>query len=178
MPGPGSQFVGRIRKDFPGFRIIAEDLGALSNEAKSLLANSGYPGMKVLQFAFSGNADNPYLPHNITENSVAYTGTHDNNTTAAWAATLPRDQLAFALKYLGLHSRDELPGALLRTVLASTAETAIIPMQDWLGLGAMARMNTPGTMGGRNWKWRMDAQAMSTKLAKKMCEMTEEYYCR
>ncbi|MDR1797687.1 MAG: 4-alpha-glucanotransferase [Clostridiales Family XIII bacterium] len=175
-PGPGAAFIDMVKRDFPGLEVIAEDLGDLSDAAHALRAYSGFPGMKVLQFAFTGNADNPYLPHNIESNSVCYTGTHDNNTTVGYVRAASAGEAAFALRYLGLSGdRAALPGALLRTALMSRSETAIIPMQDWLGLGAGARMNKPATVGGRNWKWQLSPGALTGGLAARIRGMTEMY---
>ena len=107
--GPGKSFIEMIRKEYPGLYIIAEDLGELSEAAKTLVTESGFPGMKVMQFAFSGNPENPYLPHNIPQNSVAYTGTHDNNTLIGWLHSASRSELKFAMDYFGLSTQDDLP---------------------------------------------------------------------
>ncbi|MDR3305360.1 MAG: 4-alpha-glucanotransferase [Clostridiales Family XIII bacterium] len=177
-PGPGKAFIDFTRSHFPGLWIIAENLGSLTEEAEDLLCYSGFPGMKVLQFAFSGDSDNRYLPHNIEENCVVYTGTHDNNTVKGWARELSQGQADFALRYLGLSRRLELPSALIRAALASRADTAIIPMQDWLGLGAASRVNTPGTIGGRNWKWRLAEGTLTEGLAERIRACTKELYGR
>jgi 4-alpha-glucanotransferase len=177
-PGPGKPFTDRIRREFPGLSIIAEDLGELSEAAKQLVADSGFPGMKVLQFAFSGGADNPHLPHNIQKNAVVYTGTHDNNTLLGWRRAAPRRELSFAMKYFGLRTGEDLPAALLAAALASNADTAIIPLQDWLGLGASARLNKPATVGGRNWKWRLPEGALTRSLAARIRYQTQELYGR
>ena len=194
--GPGKAFTDMLRKEYPGFFIIAEDLGELSDAAKNLVAESGFPGMKVLQFAFSGDPGNPYLPHNIPEHSVCFTGTHDNNTLLGWARGAPRAERLFAMEYLGLSRRggamgaqpakvssgamlaEALADALLAQALASRAETAIIPLQDWLGLGAEARMNKPGTKGGRNWKWQCPKGALTRPLAARIRHATKDLYDR
>ncbi|MDR0876081.1 MAG: 4-alpha-glucanotransferase, partial [Clostridiales Family XIII bacterium] len=173
-PGPGKPFIDRIRAALPGFEIVAEDLGELSDEAKALVSYSGFPGMKILQFAFSGDADNPYLPHAIPRNSWVYTGTHDNDTIAGWARTAPKTTAAFAMDYLGASSRADLPAACIRAALASRADTCIIPMQDWLGLGAASRINKPASIGGRNWRWRLTPGALSPRLAARIRHLTKD----
>ena len=186
-PGPGKAFTDMLQKEFPGFFIIAEDLGELSDAANSLVAESGFPGMKVLQFAFSGDPDNPYLPHNIQEHTVCFTGTHDNNTLLGWARSALRTERLFAMEYLGLSRRqgfseamlaEALADALLAQALACRAETTIIPLQDWLGLGADARMNKPGTKGGRNWKWQCPKGALTRRLADRIRHATKDLYNR
>jgi 4-alpha-glucanotransferase len=178
-PGPSRAFIDRMRADFPGLHVIAEDLGILTEEADALLRYSGFPGMKVMQFAFSdGNPFNAYLPHNIGANSVVYTGTHDNDTTCGWLRGITREQAGFALRYFGLARRADLPDALLRAALGSTAESAIIPLQDWLGLGSSARFNTPGTCGGRNWKWRVPSGALTKELSARIRFYTKDLYGR
>ena len=174
-PGPGRVFLDAVRKNLPGLRVIAEDLGDLSGAAQTLCEVSGYPGMKVLQFAFEGGSENAYLPHNIEENSVVYTGTHDNDTARGWANSLSETEAAPALRYFGLQRRRELPAALRRAALMCRAETAILPLQDWLGLGRSARINTPSTMGGRNWKWQTPAGVLTRERAETIREETERY---
>ena len=176
--GPGKSFTDMIHKEYPGLFVIAEDLGDLSEEAKTLVAESGFPGMKVLQFAFSGNPDNPYLPHNIGENAVCYTGTHDNDTLLGWARSVSRKERTCAIDYFGLSSAEDLPAAMLAATLASRADTAIVPLQDWLGLGADARMNIPGVVNDRNWKWRYTKSALSKQLSSRILRNTKDLYDR
>ena len=177
-PGPGKKFTDMVREDFPGLFVFAEDLGELSAEARALVADSGLPGMKVLQFAFTGNPDNPYLPHNIQKNSVCCTGTHDNDTLAGWLRSAPKKERDYAMAYLGLSQNADIHGAMLAQVLASRADTAIIPFQDWLGLGSEARLNKPSTVGGRNWKWRIPEGALTIGLASRILYMTKKLYNR
>ena len=162
--GPGLAFIRALREKLPEAAIIAEDLGYLTPAVRALLAESGFPGMKVLQFAFDSREESDYLPHNYPRNCVVYTGTHDNTTSADWAVSAPAADVAFARRYLALSQRDDFARALVRAALASVADTAIIPLQDWLGLGASARMNTPSTLGG-NWLWRVQKAALSPALA-------------
>ena len=157
--------------------LIAEDLGFLTPEVHELLKETGYPGMKVLQFAFGSGPSSPYLPHNYTRNCVVYTGTHDNETTLGWymnAAPGIREEVK---QYVGL-----LPGeddaaavrALIRQALGSVADLAVIPMQDYLELGNEARINFPSTLGG-NWEWRLLPGQCTAELARRIRHLTEVY---
>ncbi|MBQ8507680.1 MAG: 4-alpha-glucanotransferase, partial [Clostridia bacterium] len=154
--GPNAKLFRRIRKELPELNIVAEDLGVVSKRVKKLLAFTGYPGMKILQFAFDGGDDSQDLPENYeSSNCIVYTGTHDNETTIGWWQNTKPSVRAFARKKLGMaETDDDIISALLRAGWESIADTVIIPMQDLLGCGAEARMNFPGTVGG-NWLWRM-----------------------
>lgn len=140
-----------------------------------LLRNSGYPGMKVLQFAFSAGEESDYLPHNLPTHCVVYTGTHDNDTTRGWWDTAAPADLQLALDYLGLEDARDGTWAFIRAALGSVAELAIVPFQDYLDLGSQARMNIPSTLGGLNWRWRCPKDAATKKLAKKMARLTTIY---
>jgi 4-alpha-glucanotransferase len=177
-PGPGKAFTDMIKNEYPNLMVVAEDLGKLSKTAKALMAECGLPGMKVLQFAFGSNSKNPHLPHNIKENSVCYTGTHDNNTLAGWLSTVPEKERRFAMEYLGVSRQKDLRDAILAAVLKSRADLAIIPIQDWLGLGAKARINKPATIGGRNWKWRIPEGTLTQGLASRIRHATKDLYGR
>ena len=171
--GPGMDFIRAIQRGVPQAKLIAEDLGFLTQEVKQLLADSGYPGMNVLQFAFDSRESGDYMPYNYLRNSVTYTGTHDNTTIAAWVQeALPQD-VQKAQDYMNC-SREALPDAFIRAALACASDTVIIPMQDWLGLGAEARMNTPSTTA-RNWQWRMDPNAASKQLSQHIRNYTALY---
>ena len=173
QPGPGMDFIGAIHAAMPGAQIIAEDLGYLTPQVKELLEGSGYPGMKVLQFAFDRREAGDYLPHNYLQNSVVYTGTHDNTTTAAWETEAHTEDVARARAYL--HAVDEpLVEGFIRAALASVSNTAIVPMQDWLGLGGAARMNVPSRPWG-NWQWRVEQSALTPQLAGRIAALTELY---
>jgi 4-alpha-glucanotransferase len=155
-------------------RFIAEDLGLITPEVKALLQECGFPGMNVLQFAFSGDPDNPYLPHNYgnyESNSVVYTGTHDNDTTLGWLNTASEQEHAALRRYIG-GTNEELNWAMIRLALMSVARVAIIPLQDILGIGSEGRMNTPGRAGG-NWGWRFTQAMLSPELASRLAELTE-----
>lgn len=166
LPGPGLPFFAALAQAAPDFPIIAEDLGALTPAVARLLADTGYPGMKMLLFAFdSCGGDNPYLPHNHLPHGVVYTGTHDNDTAAGWYAAAPPDVREYAAAYLGC-TKDPAAAAqaLVRAAFASPCTLAILPLQDLLGLGSEARMNTPSTAQG-NWTWRVAACQLTPALA-------------
>ena len=178
--GPGLAFIAAIREALPNAAIIAEDLGYLTDEVRALLAASGCPGMKVLQFAFDSREAADYMPYTYRRNSVVYTGTHDNPTSAGWFKSARQEDAALALDYFGLedprdvHPRD-IHWAFIRAALSSVANLAIIPMQDYLGLGNEARMNTPSTTGGGNWRWRLPPGAADAVLAEKIRGLTRLY---
>lgn len=172
--GPGMELIRAIRKELPDLGIIAEDLGLLTPAVRRLLAESELPGMKVLQFAFDPRGNSDYLPHNYPRNTVVYTGTHDNTTTAAWQTEADPEDVALARAYMACGESEALVDAFIRTAFASVSDTAVIPMQDWLALPASARMNTPSKAGG-NWQWRMAPGAASPALAGRIRRLTELY---
>lgn len=165
--GPGKSLFRTLERKIPGLNIVAEDLGCVNDRVRRLLTAVGYPGMRVLSFGFGGGADNPHLPANYVTNSVVYTGTHDNDTVRGWIGTADDAALAQARQLLGFDKPEDGPGAFVRAVLASRADTAMIPMQDVLGLGGWARMNRPGTIGN-NWLWRMAPGAATPELAQRL----------
>ncbi len=171
--GPGMDFVRMIKEYFPDLEIIAEDLGFLTDEARAFFKESGFDGMKILQFAFSGD-DSEYLPHNYTRNSVAYTGTHDNPTVVEWMCKSAKDKLSNAMDYLGAPSVKNFCGCFIRAVLSSVSNTAIIPLQDWLKTGCGGRINTPGTTGN-NWQYRIKGTELSNNLSEKILFYTKLY---
>jgi 4-alpha-glucanotransferase len=151
---PGEDLFDALLAHFGTLPLVAEDLGFITPEVHRLRERYGFPGMRVLQFAFGGGPTNPYLPHNHTRDSVAYTGTHDNDTTRAWfEEQVPEIQLR-VVDYLGFQ-HEPMPWPLIRAALASVADLAMIPMQDLLSLGRGFRMNTPGVTKG-NWQWRFE----------------------
>lgn len=152
--GPGIEFVKVITSWFHDIEFIAEDLGIITPSVRELLKESGLPGMKVLEFAFENGEESQYLPHNMCENSICYTGTHDNDTLAGYVRSLSRRDLRFAKRYLGVKSSKELPDALIRQGMMSPSKLFVMQVQDILGLSGKSRINTPGTLGG-NWAWRM-----------------------
>ena len=135
--------------------------------------SSGYPGMKVLEFAFDGANNNPYLPHTYDCNTVCYTGTHDNMPLKQWLQESPKQTVAFADRYMG-HPEEPVWG-MIRLCLSSPSDLAIVPMQDYLALGAEARMNTPGTCNGQNWSWRAKSGFDTEQLAERIKEMSYTY---
>ena len=172
--GPGYELFDVMKKKLGRKKVIAEDLGFLTPSVIRLVKKTGYPGMKILQFAFDAGSDSEYLPHNYDKNCVVYTGTHDNDTTVGFLQNMPEKDKKFAKKYLG-HKKDrKLCFEIIRAALSSCADTAIIPMQDYLELDSSARINTPSTLGC-NWKWRMDKDALDPKLAKKIYKMAKLY---
>lgn len=160
---PGHSLLQAITDTFPQLRLVAEDLGIITEEVDALRHAFNLPGMKILQFAFGGGEDNPYLPENIDENSVAYTGTHDNDTTLGWYQTAPEHVCEHVQHYLNQsteHFSTDMPMALMQVAFKSVAKLAIVPMQDILALDSQSRMNTPGTTEG-NWTWRMEWSQLS-----------------
>lgn len=172
-PGPGIAVFDAARRTLGELPLIVEDLGVITPEVVTLRENLGYPGMKVLQFAFDSGPSNPFLPHNFEANVVVYTGTHDNDTTLGWFRTLSDAERAYALRYLGADGRN-ISWELIRLALASVADTAIVPVQDVLGLGAEARMNFPGRAEG-NWQWRLAPGQLTDAHAERLAELARTY---
>ncbi len=173
--GPGMELFRTLENELGALPLIAEDLGFLTPAVYELLNASGYPGMRVMQFAFADvYGDSSYLPHNFIENCIAYTGTHDNDTILGWAQTARPDEWDFAAAYLGIHSHEEAPDGMLKALLASKADTVISQAQDWLKKGSEARINTPGTTEG-NWCWRARSGDFSTEIAVKLLSLTQLY---
>ena len=174
--GPNMKFFDEIERhlgdDLP---IIAEDLGFLTNEVKELLKNTGYPGMKVLQFAFDGGYDNTYLPHNFKDNCIVYLGTHDNSTTLGWIRALNDQQKEFVRHYLGVFWDEDILKAMIKSALSSVANTAILTPQDLLGIDDFGRINTPGELGGKNWKWRLTKGALNSDIKNELLGLTKLY---
>ncbi len=172
MRGPGMDLVRALQKAYPDLPVIAEDLGLLSRGAMRFVRSSGYPGMKVLQFAFDASRPGRDAPHTFPVNSVCYTGTHDNTTLRGWLAeALPPDR-ALAARYLGLNETEGPARGLIRGGMACPSALFMAPMQDWLELDADARMNTPGTVGS-NWRWRMTPGWQRPGLASEMAAITK-----
>jgi 4-alpha-glucanotransferase len=155
LPGPGAELLSALRDALGGLPVVAEDLGVITPEVDALREGFDLPGMRVLQFAFGGAVESRFLPHRYTPNLLVTTGTHDNDTTRGWAEKLtPAEQQQFDA-YVPEASGDPV-WSLLRTAWASVADLAVVPLQDLLGLGSEARLNTPGTASG-NWRWRATA---------------------
>ena len=175
VKGPGYDFINAVRRTFPDLNLIAEDLGYLTPEVIKLQRDSGYPGMKVLEFAFDPREPSNYLPHRYTPNCICYSGTHDNETLAQWMQKASDEMIGYTLEYLGLHDRSECVWGILRAGMASVADTFIAQMQDYLELGEEARMNEQGTLGTTNWSWRLDAKQLTGELADRIARMTRLY---
>lgn len=172
--GPNIKLFNRIREELGELNIIAEDLGFLTEEVHEMIEKTGFPGMKVLQFAFDPREESDYLPHTYNKNCVVYTGTHDNETTMGWFKDAPTAVFNHAGKYLKLSFEEGLNWGFIRGAFSSVANLCIIPMQDYLELGNEARMNTPSTLGN-NWVWRMKADAATPRLADKINKLTTMY---
>lgn len=172
--GPGIDLFKTMKETLGEKQVIAEDLGFLTPSVLRLVEDTGFPGMKVLHFAFNAAGDSEYLPHNYKKNCVVYTGTHDNDTTTSWYRCMNREDKEFTRNYLNIRNARNMNWVLIRAALASVADTAVIPMQDYLGLGNEARINMPSTLGD-NWKWRMYAEEASEELAEKIRKMTRLY---
>ena len=172
--GPGYKLFDAMKKELGEKRVIAEDLGFLTESVIKLVKKTGYPGMKILQFAFDSREESDYLPHNYTKNCIVYTGTHDNDTTRNWFDTLPRADKKFCKEYLGIKKSSDAVWAVIRSAFASVSDTVIIPMQDYLELPGYARITTPSTLGG-NWVWRLKKDALAPELAGKMKDFARIY---
>jgi 4-alpha-glucanotransferase len=174
VPGPGVDFFSAVQRELGTLPFIAEDLGVITPDVSALRDNFHIPGTRVLQFAFDGHADNPYLPRNFVPNTVVYTGTHDNDTTRGWYEGLPDWQRRNLWNYLG-RSNGEPPEAaweLIRLAWSSTATLAIAPLQDVLNLSSEARMNVPGRADG-NWRWRCTAEMLAGSAFQSLRDVTE-----
>jgi 4-alpha-glucanotransferase len=177
VQAPAMDFFERITQWFPSLSLVAEDLGTITPDVTDMMNHFGFPGMKVLLFAFSDDrGSNPYLPHNHVRNCVVYTGTHDNNTIRGWFDMEATDEEKRRLfLYLGREvSSSEIPWELIRLAMMSVASSVAFPMQDLLGLGAEARMNRPGKKAG-NWHWRLLREQLTPQLSRKLLEMTRGY---
>ena len=170
---PGGDLFSALNNALGDLPFIAEDLGAMTPEVEHLRDSFGIPGMKILQYAFGGDPGDAYLPHNYPRNCVAYTGTHDNETAAGWYRSVAKNQRAFCRKYLRSNGR-EIYWDMIGGIWASVADIAIVPMQDILGVGNEARMNTPGS-GPGNWQWRLKNGETSHVVTEKLRDLTETY---
>ncbi len=175
VKGPGLPFIRAIQKALPDLDFIAEDLGFVTEEVRNLQLNSGYPGMKVLEFAFDSREDSDYLPHLYPEDSVCYTGTHDNVTLKQWFDEATAEDVAYAKAYLGLNKEEGYVWGMIRGAMGSVSRICIVQMQDFLELGKSARMNFPGTLSMDNWTWRAQEGFDSKELAEKIGKLTNLY---
>jgi len=173
VKAPGAALFKRLAEEFGELPLVAEDLGTITPEVEAMRRQFGLPGMKILQFAFDGGPDNPYLPHNHEPLSVVYTGTHDNDTTLGWFEARDRDGKQAVLDYLG-NPPDPMPWPVVRAAFASVARLAIVPFQDILALGSEHRMNMPGTTSG-NWEWQFDWHQVPDDLPSRMHELLTRY---
>lgn len=175
--GPGIELFRQLHNRLGDKQIIAEDLGFQTESVKQLLKDSGYPGMKVLEFAFVAGEDSEYLPHNYDRNSVVYTGTHDNETLVQWYCALDKETREYIHEYLDndMTFVDEIHWDLIKLAMMSVADTCIIPFQDYLGLGEEGRINRPSTTG-ENWKWRMSADMFTDELVQKIYQVTKRSF--
>ena len=178
MPGPGMELLNALHAAAPDLELIAEDLGDLDADALAFVRTCGVPGMKVMVFAFDPHAESAYLPHNCHENCVAYTGTHDTPTFVQWLQEGDPAAAAYARSYLRLREDEGLGWGVIAGAWSTAARLAIAPMQDVLGLGADARMNTPGTMGDHNWSWRVRAEALNDYVSNQLKHLTYIYHRR
>jgi 4-alpha-glucanotransferase len=177
VKAPADDFFKIVMKHFPHISIVAEDLGVITDDVRELMMKFGFPGMKVLLFAFSEDLPtNPYAPHNHVKNCVVYTGTHDNNTIKGWyRKELDHEGRKRLSDYIGREITEKTAHwEIIRLAMMSVAEMIIIPMQDILGLGEKERMNLPASTGG-NWEWRLLPEQISQPLSKKLSEMTRIY---
>ena len=174
--GPGTEFFRFVEARLGKLPIIAEDLGYLTASVKEMLKDSGFPGMKVLEFAFDPREESNYLPYNYDRNCAVYIGTHDNAPVMGWAEEMDAETIAFCRKFLNCEkgSDKQFVDAFIKAAFACVGDTVIIQMQDYLGLGSGARMNTPSTASG-NWQWRMKKGAFGKPLAKRIADITRTY---
>lgn len=173
VAGPREALFDALVTQLGELPFVAEDLGLITPEVHALRERYGLPGMRILQFAFDGTPDNPYLPHNHDRAAVVYTGTHDNDTTVGWYQSIDEGTRRHVEEYLG-HPAEPMPWPLIRAAMASVAEMAILPMQDVLELDGSHRMNVPGTTEG-NWRWRFDWDQVPDDLAARLLRMSRLY---
>lgn len=175
VKGPGMKLFNAIKDKLGEIDIIAEDLGYLTQETLDFKEETGFPGMKIIQFAFGGDSRNPHLPHNYEKNCIAYTGTHDNDTARGWIeVTGSKEEIDKAIEYLNLTEEEGYNWGIIRGVWSSIARTSIAAMQDFLNLGNEARINRPSTLAG-NWSWRAKDDVFTDELAKKIYRLTKIY---
>lgn len=173
--GPGMDLIRAIHDNLPETRFIAEDLGFLTPEVITMQEQSGFPGMKVLQFAFDSRESGNYLPYTYMRNTVCYTGTHDNETLRQWQEMISSENLKYALEYLQIEDEERLSNAMITCGMASVSDLFVAQMQDYLELGAEARMNKPSTLNDRNWTWRALGSQITPELAERIGKLTKLY---
>lgn len=175
VKGPGMDFINAVKRELPELKLIAEDLGFLTQEVLDLRDASGFPGMKVLEFAFDSREPSDYLPHTYIPNTVCYTGTHDNMTMRQWFDTASPAAVQYAREYMRLDDYEGLVWGVIRTAFSSVSDLCVVQMQDFLNLGGEARMNFPGTLSDANWTWRGGYEVMDDNLARRIRYLTELY---
>jgi 4-alpha-glucanotransferase len=173
VKGPGADLFLAVEHELGRLPVIAEDLGVITPEVEELRDRFEFPGMRILQFGFGSDAEDPFLPHNYIRNCVVYTGTHDNDVTIGWFNTAPEEEREAVLAYFGTDGHD-IHWDFIRWLLASVADTAVVPLQEVLSLGPEARMNYPSTLGG-NWSWRFLPDALTPKIRTRLRTLTEIY---
>ena len=174
-PGPGMDFIRAVQKALPDLDFIAEDLGYVTPEVRQLQEDSGYPGMKVMQFAFDSREEADYLPHTYPVNSVCYSGTHDNPTMVQWFQEAAPEDIAMAKAYLGLNEEEGMIKGMIRACMGSVSKLCVIQMQDYLELDGSSRMNFPGTLSSDNWTWRAKEGFITEELTGRIRETTQRY---
>ena len=174
--GPGMELFRAMQNELGKLPLIAEDLGVQTDEVLDLLEASGYPGMKVLIFGFTPDFDNDHLPHNYVPNSIVYTSTHDSQTVCEQIMDICSEpEKQFAYRYLRTSHSEAMGWSAIKSVWASPARIAMTTLQDLLSLGADARMNTPATIGGKNWRWRVRREALNATVSAMLGEITQTY---
>ncbi len=172
--GPGRAFFDHMNRKFGKLPFIAENLGIITDSVSKLLDDTGYPGMRVLQFGLRAGEDSTHLTHNYDRNSVVYTGTHDNDTLTGWYDAASERDRDFAAQYVRAHDAGDFADGAIAALYASVSDLVVVPMQDWLALGSQARMNTPSTVG-INWKWRLAPDLLTPELSGRMRGLAVTY---
>ena len=175
VEGPNLDFINAVKTGLPKLELIAEDLGYLTPSLLKMRDDSGWPGMKVLEFAFDSKEPSDYLPHTYPENSVCYTGTHDNMTMRQWFETADAEAVEYAKSYMALSEQEGYVWGTIRTACASVSRICVVQLQDYLNLSGAARMNCPGTSDGTNWTWRVQDGLCTDELAEKIYKLTALY---
>ena len=175
VEGPNMDFINAVKTGLPQLELIAEDLGYLTPSLLKMRDDSGWPGMKVLEFAFDSKEPSDYLPHTYPENSVCYTGTHDNMTMRQWFETADAEAVEYAKSYMALSEQEGYVWGTIRTACASVSRICVVQLQDYLNLSGAARMNCPGTSDGTNWTWRVQDGLCTDELAEKIYKLTALY---
>lgn len=170
----GSELFKLVKEQMPDIKIIAEDLGFLTNDVYKLMDEVGFPGMKILLFAFGANGDSEFIPYKINENSIAYIGTHDNDTFIGWWENADPEEKELATRYMNLTKEEGLNWGIIRTLFGTKSEATIVQLQDILGLDNEARMNLPSTIG-TNWRWRVEKEYFTKALADKLFILTKTF---